>query len=92
MSSFEIQSLSSNVAFAHLDFVWDFANSDWPTLEELSEECFVRFVVPHERKMDFSSHYEVRIVERKEVETRDQCAHDFVTRSFGGHTPRASGL
>ena len=77
MNRFDIQSLSRNIAFQHLHPFWDFENHDWPDRKELSEGCSVRFVPPQEIKRTFSDHYEVRIAERKEVETRLSCPHDF---------------
>ena len=49
---------------------------EWPTRSQLSQGSEVRFVPPHEDKKTFSEHYEVRIAERKEVETRQECWHD----------------
>ena len=70
------ESLSHNLAFQHLHPFWNFPKKTWPNLEELSHACDVRFVPPSENKTTLSDHYEVRIAERKEVETRLKCTHD----------------
>ena len=77
MNAFALHLMSSNLAFQNLTPFWDCTKKDWPTREELSHGCAVRFVVPHEHKKTFSDHYEVRIAEKKEVETRLECWHDF---------------
>jgi len=69
-------SISSNLAFQHLSSFWECETTEWPTRADLSRGCRVRFVAPHEDKKTFSDHYEVRIAERKEVETRLGCWHD----------------
>ena len=77
MNFSERTSLASNLAFQHLTPFWNVETNRWPTLEELGQGSVVKFVNPQESKGGFSDHYEVRIAERNEVETRMECWHDF---------------
>ena len=75
MSSFFDSHVRDLPAFVHLQEFWRPAEK-WPSHAELDADCIVRFVEPSSNREDFSAHYEVRIAESKEVETRRECWHD----------------
>ena len=67
--------MDSSPAFQHIRPFW-VSTADWPTHNELSENTCVRFVSERQHRQHFSDHYEVRIYEQREVETRLSCWHD----------------
>lgn len=67
--------LSSSPAFRHVSHDWE-SGKAWPTRSEMGAGVDVSFVEPGVKSTLFSAHYEVRIAEKREVETRLQCWHD----------------
>lgn len=88
MTPFEPRLITSNPAFQHLRPFWN-CTENWPTRADLSAGCVVQFVAPNDQKNVFLDHYEVRIAERKEVETRQECWHDLCNALIWNAYPKS---
>ena len=67
--------LQSSPAFLHVAQLWT-AGQDWPSFDELHEDCGVRFVLQEPRGLHFEDQYIVQIARTKTVPTRIHDWHD----------------